>query len=290
MRRESSGPVAAPKDLPALESPDLDLSIVIPAFNEGAKIASDIDAAAAFLREQALRGEIIVVDDGSADDTFAQACALRERVPALVVLRYDLNRGKGHALKYGILRARGRRVLFADAGLCVPYEIASIGLKMIDLGMCDIAHGSRAMRGSVRRAQPAYRRIGSALYSLLIHTAMGIPLYLSDTNCGFKIYRREIARDLFGRSFTDGFMFDIEIVLRALGANLTILEFPVLWSNDPDTRFDPRTGSLRLLRDLFVIRLKLALEKREPKEFRGRVPSELTFPLSKRPADNNLRS
>jgi len=261
MRVESGSPAFAPRDASG-DAPGLDLSIVIPAFKESGKIELDVRAAFSFLRDHGLSGEIIVVDDGSPDDTFAKASALREEIPILQVLRYPKNRGKGHALKYGITRTRGKRVLFADAGLCVPYEIASIGLTMIDLGMCDIAHGSRAMRGSIRRAQPLHRRIGSRCYALLIHTAMGIPWYLSDTNCGFKLYRREAAHELFARSFTDGFMYDVEIVLRALAAGLTILEFPVLWSNDPDSRFDPRTGSFRLLRDLFIIRLKLALEKR----------------------------
>jgi glycosyltransferase involved in cell wall biosynthesis len=251
-----------PQDEVAGELPEPDLSIVIPAYKEGTKIERDVRAAFSFLREQGLTGEIIVVDDGSPDDTFAKTSALKDEIPILRVLRYAKNRGKGHALRYGITRTRGKRVLFADAGLCVPYEIASIGLTMMELGMCDIAHGSRAMRGSVRRAQPLYRRIGSRCYSILIHTVMGIPWYLSDTNCGFKIYRRDVALDLFGRSFTDGFMYDIEIVLRALAARLTILEFPVLWSNDPDTRFDPRTGSLRLLRELLMIRFRLALEGR----------------------------
>ena len=237
--------------------PEVELSIVIPAFKESAKIAIDIRAAHAFLLSRNLTGEIIVVDDGSPDDTAARALELSSEVPELRVLRYEQNRGKGHALRYGMTRSRGKKVMFADAGLCVPYDIMTIGLTMIDLGMCDIAHGSRRMRGSVKRAQPLYRRLGSLGYGLLIHSLMGVPPYLSDTNCGFKLYRRKVAHELYGAAFTDGFMYDIEICLRAIAKKYMILEFPVLWSNDPDTRFNPSTGSLKLLRELAIIRWRL---------------------------------
>ncbi len=184
----------------------------------------------------------------------------------LRVYRYDTNRGKGHALRYGIARANGRNVLFADSGLCVPYEIARIGLIMLDLNMCDIAHGSRRMRGSVRRRQPLYRRVGSRVFAFVVHMFMGIPPYISDTQCGFKLYRREAAQKLYGAAFTDGFMFDTEIILRALNNGYRILEFPVFWSNDSDTRYDPVRGTLQNLLELTKIKIGL---------IRGAAPTEL---------------
>lgn len=239
-------------------SPEPDLSIVIPAYKESRKIELDIRAAAAFLKRASLSGEIIVVDDGSPDDTAERAAALRATYPNLLVLGYDENRGKGFAVRYGIMRARGRIVMFADTGLCVPYDIASIGISMLEMGMCDVAHGSRAMRGSVVVAQPFVRRIGSRVFKFLIHAFMGIPRYVSDTQCGFKLYRREVAHELFEAAFTDGFMFDVEIVVRILRAKHRLLEFPVLWSNDADSRFSPRRGSLKLARELAKIRWKLS--------------------------------
>ncbi len=236
----------------------MDLSIVIPAFNESAKIERDIVAAAKFLDDNHISGEIIVVDDGSPDDTAERAAALQSRYPNLLVFSYQPNRGKGHAVRYGVLRARGRIVLFADAGLCVPYDIAKIGIAMIEMEMCDIAHGSRRMRGSMIVAQPLYRRLGSRAYKFFIHAFMGIPLYISDTQCGFKLYRREVARALFEPAFTDGFMFDSEILLRALREGYRLLEFPVLWSNDPDTRFNPLRHTGRILRESIAIRFKLS--------------------------------
>jgi dolichyl-phosphate beta-glucosyltransferase len=235
---------------------DLDLSIVIPAFKEADKIPADIRAASDFLRKHHLRGEIILVDDGSGDDTKEVACSLQPDFPELTVLTYHRNRGKGHAIAQGVRASRGHYVLFADAGLCVPYEISRIGITMLQLNMCDIAHGSRRMRGSVRKAQPLYRRLGSAVYGVAIHTLMGIPGYISDTQCGFKIYRQEVARKLFGEMATAGFMFDIDIIRLALRDEFRILEFPVLWSNDADTRYDPIRGTLQNLRELAKIRLR----------------------------------
>lgn len=237
------------------------LSIVIPAFKEANKIAIDVAAASEFLKTKDAPGEIIVVDDGSPDGTAIIARKLQGTYPELRVISYDRNRGKGHALAHGVLKARGSYILFADAGLCVPYDIAAIGLMMLDLNMCDIAHGSRRMRGSILRAQPTYRRIGSKVYALVIHVLMGIPRYISDTQCGFKVYKRDIAHRLFAEMMTDGFMFDVEIILRALRYRYRILEFPVLWSNDADTRYDPVAGTVRNFRELSRIRWMLAAER-----------------------------
>lgn len=234
------------------------LSIVIPVYKESGKIERDIREASKFLADGRVSGEIIVVDDGSPDDTAEKAAAFQEEIPNLRVLRYERNRGKGHALRVGISHARGRYVLFADSGMCVPYEVARVGLTMLDLDMCDVAHGSRRMRGSVVKEQPLFRRLGSRVFAVVIHTAMGVPSYISDTQCGFKLYRREVAQALYAATVTDGFMFDIEVILRALKSKYRILEFPVLWSNDADSRMSPRRDTLRFVLDLAHIRLVLA--------------------------------
>jgi dolichyl-phosphate beta-glucosyltransferase len=235
---------------------DLDLTIIIPAFNDGHKFTADVEAADGFLQEESLAGEIVLVDDGSTDDTVERAQALASRYPRLRLVTYAQNRGKGYALGRGVESARGRIIMFADAGMCVPYDVARIALTMLSLDMCDIAIGSRRMRGSVKKEQPLYRRIGARGHAALVHM-LGVPRYISDTQCGFKFYRAAVAKRLFGALITDGFMFDVEIILRAIKDGYRILEFPVLWSNDPDTRFKPFPGSLRVLRDLALMRLAL---------------------------------
>lgn len=235
---------------------DLDLTIIIPAFNDALKFSADVEAADRFLQDESLDGEIVLVDDGSTDHTIECARALQARYSRFRFLTYPQNRGKGYALARGVESARGRIVMFADAGMCVPYDIARIALTMLSLDMCDIAIGSRRMRGSVKKEQPLYRRIGARGHAMLVH-ALGVPGYISDTQCGFKFYRSAVAKRLFGELITDGFMFDVEIILRAVKDGCRILEFPVLWSNDPDTRFKPFPGSLLVLGDLARIRLAL---------------------------------
>ncbi len=236
----------------------MQLSIIIPAYKEASKIQRDIAEADAFLERRRISGEIILVDDGSPDGTADTARLLQKKYPSLRVLSYERNRGKGHAIAQGVQVAKGRYILFADAGMCVPYDIALLGITMLDLDMCDIAMGSRRMRGSTLRAQPSYRRIGSKVFGLFIHAVIGIPGYISDTQCGFKLYRHDVAKMLFGEVVTDGFMFDIEIILRALKHGFRVLEFPVLWSNDADSRFDPLTGPFRLAKELLAMKIAMA--------------------------------
>lgn len=233
------------------------LSIVIPAFRECEKIESDIRRAHRFLTEQlGGDGEIIVVDDGSPDDTAARARALRREVPELRVLRYERNRGKGYALRTGVAATRGRRVLFADAGGCVPYEEALAGLELLSAGAV-VAHGSRRGPGAVvERAQPLHRRLGSRLFRLGLRAGMGVPSELRDTQCGFKLYDGDTARRLYGQCFTDGFMLDVELVRRAAKQGLRISEFPVRWRADPDTRYRSVRGTVANLRELVRIRLR----------------------------------
>lgn len=240
------------------QAPEFDLSIVIPAFEEGRKIARDLHAAVGFLRARGLRGEVLVVDDGSRDDTAEQARRLQPDLPEVRVVAYHPNRGKGHAVRVGMEQARGAVVMFADAGLCVPYDAALMGWTMLRLDLCDIAQASRRVAGASRHAQPLYRRIGSKLYKLFVHAFMGIPLRITDTQCGFKLYKREVARRLFGQSMTDGFMFDVEIILRAVRGGDRIVEFPVPWNADTDSRYRPVRGTWRNLIELSRIRRALA--------------------------------
>ncbi len=209
------------------------LSIVIPAFNEEGKIQQDIRNAHNFLVEElGGNGEVIAVDDGSSDETASRARAMAPGVPELRVIQYAPNRGKGHALRTGIARSLGQYVMFADAGSCVPYEDALRGLELCYQGV-DLAQGSRRRPGSrITRSQPAYRRLGSALFRMLIRWCIGLPRHISDTQCGFKIYRGDQARRLYRETITDGFMFDIEVIRRAVKEGMRIHPDPTSVSRD----------------------------------------------------------
>ena len=177
----------------------LQITIIIPALNERNKIERDLESAHAFLTRAGLEGEIIVVTDGSTDDTSAVAAAMSERVKALRVLPQTTQRGKGAAVKRGVASAQGAIIMFADAGLCVPFEDALQGIALLDAQACELAHGSRSDPKTVLlRVQPLWRQVGSRLFRHLIYLAMGIPRTIGDTQCGFKLYRADIARDRGG--------------------------------------------------------------------------------------------
>ena len=232
-------------------------SVVIPCFNEAAKIETDIQAALNFLGGQAYLSELILVDDGSSDGTAAilEKASRPERAgPRVRAICYSPNRGKGCAVRRGMLEAKGEYRLFADAGLCVPYSEAEKGLALLRSG-ADVAIGSRKLAGSqVVEQQAGYRRIGSSIFGMLVRNWMG--LRYSDTQCGFKLFTAQAAERLFSKSRIDGFMFDAETLINARKAGLTVHEFPVEWRADPDSRYKPFSGSFRNLFELVRIQLE----------------------------------
>jgi dolichyl-phosphate beta-glucosyltransferase len=238
----------------------MDLSIVIPAFEEGHKIARDVTTAAQFLRARDLRGEIIVVDDGSRDRT-AQAAA-NAPVPEGVerrVIRYDSHRGKGYGVRTGMVQTTGKYAMFADCGLCIPYDNVLTGLELLKSGTCDIAHGSRRhIQSRILRDQPWHRRLISRTFKATVRTILGVPREFTDTQCGFKIYQGDVARELYGQCVTDGFLFDIEIILRAVRKGYRIREFPVQWACDRDTRLSVARTPWPVLSELRALRRALA--------------------------------
>ena len=238
----------------------MDLSIVIPAFEEGRKIARDTEAAAQFLKANNLKGEIIVVDDGSGDDT-AQAA---EKVPVpngvhRRVIRYEPHRGKGYAVCTGMKQTAGEYAMFADCGLCIPYANVLQGLEMLRSGTCDLAHGSRRhIQSAILRGQPWHRRLISRTFKATVRMMLRVPRELTDTQCGFKVYRGDVARELYGECITEGFMFDIEIILRAVQKGYRIREFPVEWACDRDTRLSVARTPWPVLSELRTLRRALA--------------------------------
>lgn len=237
----------------------MQLSIVIPAYNEATKIKMDIRAAAAFLIQNKISGEIIIVDDGSQDETasVAQKTEIDASIP-LNVINYDQHLGKGHAVKTGMKSTQGNFIMFIDSGSCVPYQNILRGLNLIKEKKCDIAHASRMLPESqIIQPHLQSRRLSSWLFRKFITLVMGVPAYLTDTQCGLKIYKGNIGRELYQACLTDGFMFDIEIILRAVKADYRIQEFPIEWTADLDTRLSLSRIPWRLITELYQIKKRL---------------------------------
>jgi len=236
----------------------MDISVVIPAFGESRKIGGDIRAAAEFLASNHFKGQIIVVDDGSKDGTSEVARSVGsgfEEGIEVEVIRYSEHRGKGYAVRTGISKSKGEYVLLADSGCCVPYDRVLTGLELIKTSRCDIAHGSRRLADSrIIKPQSLYRRFCARLFQWFIKFVMKVNSGITDSQCGFKVYRGDVARDLYSRCITDGFIFDVEIILMAQKQGYRIEEFPIEWTCDRDSRLSPSRSLWRIVCELVKIK------------------------------------
>jgi dolichyl-phosphate beta-glucosyltransferase len=228
------------------------LSVVIPAYNETARLPSTIRAIHQFLLDRNYDAEILVVDDGSRDATRSEVEQLRRALPLLRVLGYEKNRGKGFAVRTGVLGATREAVLFSDADLSTPIGEIDRLWPWFDAGY-DVVIASRSRPSSdVRVHQPFYRenmgRVFNAIVSML--ALRGI----RDTQCGFKLFRRETAVGLFSKLKTNGFAFDVEILVRARDERKKIAEVGVHWVNSPDSRVHAVKDSARMLLELLRMR------------------------------------
>jgi len=236
--------------------PDTDLSIIIPAHNEADKISRDITEASDLLKGADLTGDIIIVDDASTDNTtqIAQQTQVPEGVK-LNVITLEQNRGKGFAVKTGMLQSTGRFAMFADSGCCIAFGEALTGIQLIKQGRCHIAVGSRKLESSqIIRGQSLQRRICSWLFFHVVVRRTWRLCHMTDTQCGFKVFDGDIARELFAASMIEGFLFDIEILLLAFQRGYEVEEFPVKWTCDLDSRLSPHRHLYPILCDLQRVR------------------------------------
>ena len=231
----------------------LDLTLVLPAYNEEAKIERDLAQLTAHLDGTGLSYELIVVDDGSSDATASIVARFAKDSRRITLLENKRNRGKGYSVRRGVLAARGRYIGFLDAGLCVPSSEIERALDHLRAGF-DIAMGSRKIAGShIERAQPTYRQVGSKVFRYFMWHIMGLSA-IRDTQCGFKFYTREAAWKLYPTVEIDGYMFDIELLRKALRLHMKIKEFPITWSSDPDSHFSFFPDILKNMCELIRIR------------------------------------
>lgn len=235
---------------PATSSPTL--SIVIPAYNESARICSTLHATRAYLERRGLTAEVIVVDDGSSDRT---AALVREivRVDSRVkLLELGCNRGKGAAVREGVLASRGERILFMDADLATPLsELASLSAAL-DAGF-DVAVGSRALPESkITVRQSKVRSTMGRCFNVMVQViAVG---GVRDTQCGFKLFTRSAAHTLFRETRIDRFAFDVEVLLLCQG-RFDVAEVPVAWRHVDESKVSPFTDAAQMAFDLVKLRL-----------------------------------
>lgn len=224
------------------------LSVVIPAYNEEQRLRRHVPAIVAYLQSRNWQFEIIVVDDGSRDGTAAVARTLPVRL-----ISYTPNRGKGAAVKTGMLAAEGRYVLFTDADQSTPIQEVEKLLAKVERDGYDIAIGSRAMPGAqVEQAQAWHRALAGKLFG--IATRCLAIRGIRDTQCGFKLMRRDVAQSVFPQVTSTSAIFDIELLVVATRAGYRIAEVPVRWVHDPDTRIPYNLRrAIRIWLELFRI-------------------------------------
>jgi len=223
-------------------------SIVVPAYNESARIGPTLARIVEYFEASRVSCEVIVVDDGSTDETAAVARAKGVRVVAL-----EENRGKGAAVRAGVLASRGDTVLFTDADLSTPIDQWRPFRGKLLEGY-DVVVGSRAIEGSrLEVRQPWYRETMGKCFNAILRIVL--PLELRDSQCGFKLFRAAPARRLFEAARIDGFAFDAEILFLAARFGYRVAEIPVPWFNSLPSRVDPLRHSVEMLRDLLRIRI-----------------------------------
>jgi dolichyl-phosphate beta-glucosyltransferase len=226
------------------------LSIIIPAHNEERRLPHALEQIFSFLEKQPYSAEVWVVENGSSDRTYAIAQEFARRYPHLRPLQVE-QRGKGLAVQRGMLTAEGEYRFLCDADLSMPITEVNRFLPPA-LTDFDIAIGSREAPGAVRYNEPAYRHWGGRAINLLIRL-LALP-GLRDTQCGFKCFRAEVAHDIFRFQTFSGISFDPETLYIARRRGYRIVELPIPWYFDPESRIHLLTDTLSLLRDLLVIR------------------------------------
>ena len=231
------------------------LSIVIPAYNEATRLGNTLDAVVDYMRHNYPQGEVIVVDDGSADDTadLARASFAKARPLRTSVISYKSNLGKGRAVRLGLLAARGDVALFSDADLSTPIAETPKLIDPILKNECDVAFGSRALDRSLIGVHQSWRREqGGRVFNLFVRLATGLPFW--DTQCGFKAFKMSACRPLVEAATVDRFGFDVELLYLAHRAGLRLREVPVRWDHNEGSKISFMSDSFKMLSEVGLIR------------------------------------
>ena len=232
-------------------------SVVIPCFNEAARIGQTLRLTLDYLVTHAADSELIVINDGSTDTTGAKAREILDetKIEARLLENFP-NRGKGAAVRKGLLAAQKAIGLFFDADLSTPLDEIPKVIEPVANGDVDIAFGSRALeRSLIGIRQPWRREYGGRIFNFLVRVVTGLPFW--DTQCGFKAFRLDVCRPILEAARIDGFAFDVELLSLARRAGLRIREIPVRWNNAEGSKVRFFHDGLRMLREVIAVRNSL---------------------------------
>ena len=229
------------------------LSVIIPAYNEEKRIRKTISRLSAYLKKHFPENEIIIVDDGSTDRTYAILKELQANRPDLKLFHYEPNQGKGFAVKQGVYQSSGGIVVFTDADLSTPvFEIKRFVTLMKEKNV-PVLIGSRSIPGaSIKIRQPFYRESMGKVFNCFVRLLT--PIRFRDTQCGFKMFRRDAAEKIFAETRQSGFTFDVEVLLLARKFGFQTMEIPVTWINNRRSKVNPVSDSWAMFRDLWRLR------------------------------------
>lgn len=234
-----------------------DITLILPAYNEAARISETIRQTCEYFQRCSLTYQIIVSADGE-DGTREIVRRLGESDERIQVIGSARRLGKGRGVREAVALAQGVIVGYADADNKVPISELEKILPRFSEG-CQVVIGSRALRPSIiERKQPLYRQLGSRGFGWFMHAVVGLP-DIHDTQCGFKFFDGEVAKLIFSIQQIDGYMFDVEILALAKQLGFSVLEVPIRWRDDGDSRLNLIAGNLRNACDIFRIRLSLSL-------------------------------
>ncbi len=238
-------------------TPPIVLTIIIPAYNEERRLPPTLHKLATFLRAQSYRSEVLVVENGSSDDTSGVAARfMHEQVTAADPFTVELMHsapGKGAAVRHGMLAGQGDYLFICDADLAMPIEeIVKFLPPILKRGSFDIAIASRETPGAVRYDEPHYRHVMGRVFNFLVRT-LAVP-DIQDTQCGFKMFTREAAHLAFPLQQLDGWSFDVEVLYIARRHNLRLVEVPIRWYYQTDSRVRPIHDTINMVRELLKIR------------------------------------
>jgi glycosyltransferase involved in cell wall biosynthesis len=239
-------------------------SIVIPAYNEGARVGVTLERVLAYVAQRGWDAEVIVVNDGSCDNTAEIVRGYADKNPRLRLLENPGNRGKGYSVRSGMMHAQGEIFLFSDADLSSPIEEVEKLLAALKNG-ADIAIGSRWLRSDLQtQRQPLHRQLFGRVFNLLLRIILG--LNFKDTQCGFKVFTRSAAKTIFPLQNIERWGFDPELLYLARKFGFKVVEVPVAWAHSEGTRISPLRDGTKMFLEMLKIRWNALSGKYNPKK------------------------